>query len=91
MGRIVELAFSRLRLAAFRLPNWTKRRTYRASYGDGESQQRLPEGGVMPSRKLLAEMGKFNQELMNAGVFLGADGLHASSKGKRVRFIRIRS
>jgi hypothetical protein len=45
----------------------------------------------MPSRKLLAEMGKFNQELMNAGVFLGADGLHASSKGKRVRFIRIRS
>jgi hypothetical protein len=31
-------------------------------------------------------MGKFNQELMNAGVFLGADGLHPSSKGKRVRF-----
>jgi hypothetical protein len=44
------------------------------------------EGGVMPSHKLLAEMGKFNQELMKAGVFLGADGLHPSSKGKRVRF-----
>jgi hypothetical protein len=44
------------------------------------------EGGVMPSQKLLAEMGKFNQELMKAGVFLGADGLHPSSKGKRIRF-----
>jgi hypothetical protein len=42
--------------------------------------------GVMPSQKLLAEMGRFNQELMKAGVFLGADGLHPSSKGKRVRF-----
>ncbi len=44
------------------------------------------EAGVMPSEKLLAEMGKFNQELMKAGVFLGADGLRSSSKGKRVRF-----
>jgi hypothetical protein len=44
------------------------------------------EGGVMPSQKLLAGMGKFNQELMKAGVFLGGDGLHPSSKGKRVRF-----
>jgi hypothetical protein len=44
------------------------------------------EAGVMPSEKLLAEMGKFNQELMKAGVFLGADGLRPSSKGKRVRF-----
>lgn len=44
------------------------------------------EAGVMPSQKLLTEMGKFNQELMKAGVFLGADGLRPSSKGKRVRF-----
>ena len=44
------------------------------------------EAGVTPSEKLLAEMGKFNQELMKAGVFLGADGLRPSSKGKRVRF-----
>jgi hypothetical protein len=44
------------------------------------------EGGIMPNPKLLGEMGKFNQELMKAGVFLGADGLQASSKGKRVRF-----
>jgi hypothetical protein len=44
------------------------------------------EGSAMPSQRLLAEMGKFNQELMKAGVFLGADGLHPSSEGKRVRF-----
>ncbi len=44
------------------------------------------EAGVMPNGKLLGEMGKFNQELMKAGVFLGADGLRPSSKGKRVRF-----
>lgn len=40
----------------------------------------------MPSPKLLGEMGKFNQELMKAGVMLGGDGLHPTSKGKRVRF-----
>jgi hypothetical protein len=44
------------------------------------------EEGVMPSQKLLADMGKYNQELMKAGVFLGGDGLRPSSKGKRVRF-----
>jgi hypothetical protein len=44
------------------------------------------EAGVMPSPKLLAEMGKFNQELIQAGVMLAGDGLHPSSKGKRVRF-----
>jgi hypothetical protein len=44
------------------------------------------EAGVLPSPKLLAEMGKFNQELIKAGVLLGADGLKPSSKGKRVRF-----
>jgi hypothetical protein len=44
------------------------------------------EAGEMPSEKLLAEMGKFNEELGKAGVLLAADGLHPSSRGKRVRF-----
>ena len=44
------------------------------------------EAGVMPSRKLLADMGKFNEELAKAGVLLAGEGLQASSKGKRVRF-----
>jgi len=44
------------------------------------------EAGAMPGQKLIAEMGKFNQELIKAGVLLAADGLHPSSKGKRVRF-----
>jgi hypothetical protein len=44
------------------------------------------EAGVMPSEKLLTDMGKFNEELVKAGVMLAADGLHASSKGARVRF-----
>jgi hypothetical protein len=44
------------------------------------------EAGVMPKQKLFAEMGKFNEELVKAGVLLAGDGLHPSSKGKRVRF-----
>jgi hypothetical protein len=44
------------------------------------------EAGIMPSQKLLADMGKFNEELVKAGVLLAGDGLQASSKGKRVRF-----
>jgi hypothetical protein len=44
------------------------------------------EAGVMPSEKLLAEMGKYNEELVKAGVLLAGEGLHPSSKGKRVRF-----
>ena len=44
------------------------------------------EAGVMPSEKDLAEMGKFNEELVNAGIMLAGEGLHPSSKGKRVRF-----
>jgi hypothetical protein len=44
------------------------------------------EAGVMPSEKLLTEMGKYNEELVKAGVLLAGEGLHASSKGKRVRF-----
>lgn len=44
------------------------------------------EAGVMPSTELLTEMGKFNQQLVKAGVMLAGDGLHPSSKGARVRF-----
>ena len=44
------------------------------------------EAGVMPSTELLAEMGKFNEELVKAGIMLAGEGLHPSSKGKRVRF-----
>jgi hypothetical protein len=44
------------------------------------------EAGVMPSKELLAEMGKFNEELVRAGIMLAGEGLHPSSKGKRVRF-----
>ena len=44
------------------------------------------EAGVMPSQELLADMGKFNEELVKAGVMLAGEGLHPSSKGARVRF-----
>jgi hypothetical protein len=44
------------------------------------------EAGVLPSQELLTEMGKFNEELVKAGVMLAGEGLHPSSKGKRVRF-----
>lgn len=44
------------------------------------------EAGVMPSEKLLADMGKFNEDLVKAGVMLAGEGLHSSSKGARVRF-----
>lgn len=44
------------------------------------------EAGQMPTEKMLADMGKFNEELAKAGVMLAGDGLHPSSKGKRVRF-----
>src|SRR4051812_26949510 len=44
------------------------------------------EAGIMPSQQLLTEMGKFNEELVNAGVMLAGEGLQASSKGARVRF-----
>lgn len=47
---------------------------------------RNSEAGVMPGEELLTEMGKFNEALMEAGVLLSGEGLHPSSKGKRVRF-----
>jgi hypothetical protein len=44
------------------------------------------EAGVMPDEKLLTDMGKFNEELVKAGVMLDGEGLHPSSKGARVKF-----
>jgi hypothetical protein len=44
------------------------------------------EAGVMPDEKLLTDMGKFNEELVKAGIMLAGEGLHPSSKGVRVRF-----
>src|SRR5687767_1266103 len=44
------------------------------------------EAGVMPTQELLAEMGKYNEELVKAGVMLAGEGLHPSSKGARVKF-----
>jgi hypothetical protein len=44
------------------------------------------EAGVMPSQELLTEMGKYNEELVKAGVMLAGEGLHPSSRGARVRF-----
>jgi len=44
------------------------------------------EAGVLPDQKILTEMGKFNEELVKAGVMLAGEGLHPSSKGARVRF-----
>lgn len=44
------------------------------------------EAGVLPDEKMLTEMGRFNEELVKAGVMLAGEGLHASSKGARVKF-----
>ncbi|MDC0674413.1 YciI family protein [Nannocystis radixulma] len=44
------------------------------------------EAGVMPSENMLAEMGRYNEELVKAGIMLAGDGLHPSVKGKRIQF-----
>jgi len=44
------------------------------------------EAGILPDEKILTAMGKYNEELMKAGVLLAGEGLHASSKGARVKF-----
>ena len=46
------------------------------------------EAGVLPDKKILTDMGKFNEQLVKAGVMLAGEGLHPSSKGKRVSFSR---
>lgn len=45
----------------------------------------VAESGAMPSEELIAEMGRFNEEMVKAGILLGAEGLHPSSKGARIR------
>ena len=49
------------------------------------------EAGIMPSEKLLAAMGKFNEEMVKAGVMLAGEGLQPSSKGRAIRFCRTAS
>jgi hypothetical protein len=44
------------------------------------------EAGIMPSQKILSDMGKYNEELVKAGIMLAAEGLYSSKKGKRIRF-----
>jgi hypothetical protein len=44
------------------------------------------EAGILPDREILTKMGKYNEELVRAGVMLAADGLYPTSKGKRIRF-----
>jgi hypothetical protein len=44
------------------------------------------EAGIMPTEQMLADMGKYNEELVNAGIMLEGEGLHPSSKGKRIKF-----
>jgi hypothetical protein len=44
------------------------------------------EAGIMPSQEMLTEMGKFNEELTNAGIMLAGEGLYPTSKGKRIKF-----
>lgn len=44
------------------------------------------EAGVMPSEQILADMGNYNEELVKAGIMLAGEGLHPSSKGKRIKF-----
>ena len=44
------------------------------------------EAGIMPSQKILSDMGKYNEELVKAGIMLAGEGLHPSKKGKRIRF-----
>jgi hypothetical protein len=72
-----------------------QRRTDDAFHAAGQGRQELrggnhadknSEAGIMPSEELLTEMGKFNEELVKAGVMLAGEGLHPSSKGARVRF-----
>src|SRR6266849_10878145 len=71
------------------------RHPYGRSTHNGETTMRFmvivkankdSEAGVLPDAKILTEMGKFNEELVKAGVMLAAEGLHASAKGARVRF-----
>jgi hypothetical protein len=73
----------------------TTRKKQRTLNTNGETTMRFmilvkattdSEAGAMPDKQLLADMGKFNEELVNAGIMLDGEGLHPSSKGARVKF-----
>jgi hypothetical protein len=64
----------------------TKRGVYTMRFMILVKADKNSEAGVLPSEKLLADMGKYNEELVKAGVMLAGEGLHPSSKGARVRF-----
>jgi hypothetical protein len=73
----------------------TTRKKQRTLNTNGEATMRFmilvkattdSEAGAMPDKQLLADMGKFNEELVNAGIMLDGEGLHPSSKGARVKF-----
>src|SRR5687767_8823436 len=70
--------------AARRAAGWQGRTTMRVMVIVKASKD--SEAGVLPSQELLAEMGRFNEELVKAGIMLAGEGLQASSKGVRVRF-----
>jgi hypothetical protein len=75
-----------------RTTNWWKNNSTKPISGENMrfmvivKATKSSEAGILPSEELLAEMGKFNEELIKAGVLLEADGLQASSKGARVKF-----
>jgi hypothetical protein len=71
----------KLRLIKFRLNGGTKMRCMVIVKANKDS-----EAGVLPNKQILTEMGKFNEELVKAGIMLAGEGLQASSKGARVRF-----
>src|SRR5262245_42198739 len=88
-------------MAALRMSIWThlSRRPYEGAEAprrkDGTMRvmvivkaTKTSEAGVLPSEQLLTEMGRFNEELVKAGVMLAGDGLKPSSKGKRIKFSR---
>jgi len=95
----VELLFRRTTIYCQRQPTTKPKRllveTGHFNFDEGDTTMRFmvivkaskdSEAGVLPSEQLLAEMGKFNEELAKAGVMLAGEGLQASSKGARVKF-----
>src|SRR5207248_4048275 len=83
---VIELDFSRSRPSGGPARNSTPQGVTTMRFMVMVKANEDSEAGVMPSEELLTEMGKFNEELVKAGVLLAAEGLQPSSKGARVRF-----
>src|ERR1700693_2457147 len=83
---IVELRFSRSRPCGRQLRTRNPKEILTMRFMVIVKASKESEAGVLPDEKILTEMGKFNEELVKAGVMLAAEGLHASAKGVRVRF-----